>query len=170
MGGYYRRPSYPAFQAVTTLISAVNRSAVQLLPIRSVMLDSNEVKRIHMQRCAKAPDHWAHTPYAQQLLNARKEATRREKSASSTSSRRAKPPSQSSANKDMKNRIKEMKTKTSDHTYITFNMGQTCPWPTSGQGCLFTKQGTTLVLEHSCAFVDAAGVRCKQPHAMSKNH
>merc|ERR1711951_266383 len=43
--GYYRRPSYPAFRAVADLIVAVNRSIVQLLPIRSAMLDTTEVRR-----------------------------------------------------------------------------------------------------------------------------
>ena len=33
-----------------------------------------------------------------------------------------------------------------------------------------TKQGVTTILEHSCAYVDAAGVRCKKPHAMATNH
>ena len=133
------------------------------------MLDSNEVKRIHQQRCAEAPEHWAHTPYAQQLLNTQKETTRRDKSTASTS-RRAKPPPPSTANKDKKIGIKEMMTKTNELICITFNMGQSCPRPASSQGCLFTKQGTTSVLEHTCAFVNAAGVRCKKTHAMSTNH
>ena len=64
--GYYRRLTFPAFRAVADLIVAINRSVVQLLPIKSVMLDSLEVRRIHTQRCTKSPDNWAHT-HAQAL-------------------------------------------------------------------------------------------------------
>ena len=70
--GYYRRPSYPAFRAVADLIVAVNRSIVQLLPIRSAMLDTTEVRRIHSQRCSESPEFWAHTT---QPANTRSESS-----------------------------------------------------------------------------------------------
>ena len=166
VGGYYRRPSYPAFRAVIDLISAVNRSVVQLLPFRSIMLNTNEVKRIHQQRCSETPEHWAHT---QQHVSTRNESSRRDKPSAATS-RKNKPPPPSTTNKDSKMRIKEMVSKSTDSICITFNLGASCPRPASGNGCLFTKQGTTTVLEHSCAYSDAAGVRCKKPHAMATNH
>ena len=148
------------------LISAVNCSIVQLLPIRSVMLDTNEVRRIHQQCCSETPEHWAHT---QQHLSTRNESSRRDKPSTATS-RRTKPPSTSAANKDKKLQIKEMMSKTTNPICITYNLGAACPRPASGKGCLFTKQGTTTVLEHSCAFSDAAGVRCKKSHTMATNH
>ena len=166
VGGYYHRPSYPAFRAVTDLIGAVNPSVVQLLPIRSIMLDTNEVRRIHIQRCSETPEHWA---YTQQHLSTWNESSRKDKT-SAVPSRRNKPPPSASTNKDTKLRVKEMVSKSTDPICITFNLGTSCPRPASGNGCLFSKQGATTVLGHSCAFIDAAGVRCKKPHAMATNH
>ena len=166
VGGYYRRPSYPAFRAVTDLIGAVNRSVVQLLPIRSIMLDTNEVRRIHVQRCSETPEHWAHT---QQIVSTRTESSRKDKP-STASSRRNKPSSSATTNKDAKAKVRDMVSKSSDPLCITFNLGSSCPRPASGKGCIFSKQGATTILEHSCAYVDAAGVRCKKSHAMATNH
>ena len=166
VGGYYRRPSYPAFRAVTDLIGAMNRSIVQLLPIRSIMLDTNEVRRIHAQRCSETPEHWAHT---QQNVSSRSESSRKDKP-SAASSRRNKTSSSATANKDAKTKVKEMVSRSTDPLCITFNLGSSCPRPASGKGCIFSKQGVTTILDHSCAYVDAAGVRCKKPHAMATNH
>ena len=164
--GYYRRPSYPAFRAVADLIVAVNRSIVQLLPIRSTMLDTTEVRRIHAQRCSESPENWAHTL---QSANTRAESSRRDKPAT-TSSRRNKPAPSAPSNKDVKAKVKDAVSKSSVPLCITFNLGSTCSRPASGQGCVYTKNGSTTNLEHSCAHVDAAGVRCKKPHAMATNH
>ena len=164
--GYYRRPSYPAFRAVADLIVAVNRSIVQLLPIRSAMLDTTEVRRIHSQRCSESPEFWAHTI---QSANTRAESSRRDKP-STTSSRRNKPASSAPSHKDVKSKVKDAVSKASDPLCITFNLGSTCSRPASGKGCTYVKNGSTTTLEHTCAFVDAAGVRCKKPHAMATNH
>ena len=164
--GYYRRPSYPAFRAVTDLIVAVNRSVVQLLPIRSTMLDTTEVRRIHAQRWSEPPENWAHTL---QAVSTRAESSRKDKPAT-TSSRRNKTLSSAPPNKDVKARVKDAVSKSLDPLCITFNLGSTCPRPASGKGCVFVKNGVTTNLEHSCAQVDAAGVRCKKPHAMATHH
>ena len=164
--GYYRRPSYPAFRAVADLIVAVNRSIVQLLPIRSAMLDTTEVRRIHSQRCSESPEFWAHTI---QSANTRAESSRRDKP-STTSSRRNKPASSAPAHKDVKSKVKDAVSKATDPVCITFNLGSTCSRPASGKGCTYVKNGSTTTLEHSCAFHDAAGVRCKKPHPMATNH
>ena len=164
--GYYRRPSYPAFRAVADLIVAVNRSIVQLLPIRSAMLDTTEVRRIHSQRCCESPEYWAHTA---QPANTRSESSRRDKPPT-TSSRRNKPASSAPAHKDVKSKVKDAVSKATDPLCITFNLGSTCPRPASGRGCTYVKNGTSTILEHTCAFQDTTGARCKKQHPMATSH
>ena len=163
--GFYRRLTYPAFRAVADLIVAINRSVVQLLPIKSVMLDSTEVRRIHTQRCTESPDNWAHTL---QAANSRSEQSRNDRP-SSSSSRRTKSSSSATANKEAKARIKTACTKSAEPLCISFNLGR-CLRPLSGKGCTFIKGNTPTTLEHTCAFIDAKGSRCKQPHSMAANH
>ena len=156
--GYYRRPSYPAFRAVADLIVAVNRSVVQLLPIRSIMLDTTEVRRIHAQRCSESPENWAHT---QQSANTRAEPSRKDKP-STTSSRRNKPSSSASSNKDAKARVKERspspRTRSaSPSTSATHVQGQY-------QG----RVASSPRMEHPQT--SSTHARCKKPHAMATNH
>ena len=164
--GYYRRPSYPAYRAVADLIVAVNRSVIQLLPIRATMLDTTEVRRIHQQRASEMPDYWSHSPAPS---TTRSESSRREKT-STSSSRRTKTAPPASVAKDLKAKVKDAVSRASEPVCIAFNLGSTCPRPTSGDGCSFSKNGVTSVLQHTCAWHDAAGTRCKQRHPMAKNH
>ena len=164
--GYYRRPSYPAYRAVADLIVAVNRSVVQLLPIRATMLDTTEVRRIHSQRASEMPEYWSHTPAT---TTTRSESSRREKT-STTSSRRTKTAPSASVAKDIKSKVKDAVSRSSEPVCIAYNLGSSCPRPASGGGCSFTKNGVTSVLDHSCAWHDATGTRCRQKHPMAKNH
>merc|ERR1711872_248186 len=145
--GYYPRPSYPAYRAVADLIVAVNRSIVQLLPIRAAMLDTTEVKRIHSQRASESPEYWLHTLVQ---ANTRSESLHREK-APATSSRRNKPAPSAPVHKDIKARVKDTVSKAKDPVCIAFNLGSTCPRPVSGKGCSYLKNGASTTLEHSCA-------------------
>ena len=164
--GYYRRPSYPAYRAVADLIVAVNRSIVQLLPIRSAMLDTTEVKRIHQQRASESPEFWSHTLVT---ASSRSDSSRREKPPT-TSSRRNKLAPSASVHKDVKARVKDAVSKAKDPVCIAYNLGSTCPRPASGKGCAYQKGGVSTTLEHSCAFHDAAGARCKKQHPMATSH
>ena len=164
--GYYRRPSYPAYRAVADLIVAVNRSIVQLLPIRATMLDTTEVRRIHSQRASEMPEYWSHTLVT---TNTRSDSSRREK-APTTSSRRTKTASSAPVAKDVKSRVKDAVSRSTDPVCIAYNLGSSCPRPASGSGCSFQKNGVTSVLVHSCAWHDATGTRCRQQHPMAKNH
>ena len=164
--GYYRRPSYPAYRAVADLIVAVNRSIVQLLPIRATMLDTTEVRRIHSQRASEMPEYWSHTLVTS---NTRSESSRREK-APTTSSRRTRAAPSAPAAKDVKSRVKDAVSRSADPVCIAYNLGSTCPRPASGGGCSFQKNGVPSTLEHSCAWHDATGKRCRQQHPMAKNH
>ena len=164
--GYYRRPSYPAYRAVADLIVAVNRSVVQLLPIRATMLDTTEVRRIHSQRASEMPEYWSHTPAT---TTTRSESSRREKT-STTTSRRTKTAPSASVAKDVKSKVKDAVSRSSEPVCIAYNLGSSCPRPASGGGCSFTKNGVTSVLDHSCAWHDATGTRCRQKHPMAKNH
>ena len=164
--GYYRRPSYPAYRAAADLIVAVNRSIVQLLPIRATMLDTTEVRRIHSQRASEMPEYWSHTLVTS---NTRSEASRREK-APTASSRRTKTDTAAPVPRTIRLRVKDAVSRATDPVCITYNLGSICARPTSGNGCIHQKNGVTTTLEHSCAFHDAAGKRCKQQHPMAKNH
>ena len=164
--GYYRRPSYPAYRAVADLIVAVNRSIVQLLPIRSAMLDTTEVKRIHSQRASESPEFWSHTLVP---ASTRSESSRRDKPPT-TSSRRNKPAPSAPVHKDVKARVKDAVSKAKDPVCIAFNLGSTCPRPASGKGCSYLKNGTSTTLEHTCAYHDAAGTRCRKQHPMATSH
>ena len=164
--GYYRRPSYPAYRAVADLIVAVNRSIVQLLPIRSAMLDTTEVKRIHSQRASESPEFWSHTLVP---ANTRSESSRREK-APTTSSRRNKTAPSAPVHKDVKARVKDAVSKAKDPVCIAFNLGSTCPRPMSGKGCSYLKNGASTTLEHTCAYHNAAGAQCRKPHPMATSH
>ena len=124
---------------------AVNRSIVQLLPIRSAMLDTTEVRRIHAQRCSESPEFWSHML---QSANTRSEASHRDKPPT-TSSRRNKPASSAPVHKDVKAKVRDTVSKAKDPVCITFNLGSTCPRPASGKGCSYVKNGASTTLEHT---------------------
>ena len=161
--GFYRKPSYPAYKASADLIVAINRSVTQLLPIQQVMLDQAEVRRIHTQRCSESPENWGHTPQA--ASSSQQQPPRPDKS---SSSRRPKLMNITTT-KEQRAKIKAACAKTKDPICIAYNLGR-CIRPLSGSGCAFMKTGVLTQLEHSCAFVDAKGTRCKQLHPMAASH
>ena len=162
--GFYRKHSYPAFRAVADLIVAINRSITQLLPIKQVMLDLTEVHRIHTQRCTESPEHWAHTLQAAAASSSR-EQPRADRPSGSRRTKLTAP----ATTKDQRIKIKAACAKSKEPICIAFNLGK-CFRPISGLGCTFIKGSAVTTLEHTCAWIDAKGSRCKQQHSMAASH